>query len=320
MARNVLLLSAGRRVSLLRGFQEAASKRNGVRVFAADLRPDLSAACHSTEAAFPLPRVDGPEYKDALLRLCREQDIGLVVPTIDTELPVLAALKDEFASEGVHLVVSTGALIDTFADKRTTADFFNGYDLKTPALMPRDALTYPVFVKPYDGSLSAGAMLARTADDLPPAVFANERNIFCEYIDHDAYDEFTCDLYYDRNGALKCVVPRKRIEVRGGEVAKAQTCKNDIVPLLFEKLGALDGARGTLTLQLFRPRGGGDMIFNEINARFGGGYPLSRCAGADFQDWLITEYIEGGDAPLFHEWRDGALMLRYDDEVIVLPE
>jgi carbamoyl-phosphate synthase large subunit len=115
-------------------------------------------------------------------------------------------------------------------------------------------------------------------------------------------------------------VPRKRIEVRGGEVAKAQACKNDIVPLLFDKLGVLEGARGTLTLQLFRPRDGGEMIFNEINARFGGGYPLSRHAGADFQEWLIREYLEDRDAPLCHDWTDGAIMLRYDNEVIVLPE
>ena len=316
MAGNILVLSAGRRVSLLRGFQDAAGVREGMRVFAADARPALSAACQSADAAFELPRVNTPDYADALLKLCRENDIKLVVPTIDPELPVLAALQPAFAEEDIDLVVCAPSLVDAFADKRNTAEFFRERGLATPGLQSRDDLSYPVFVKPYDGSLSAGAMVVRGPEDLSPAMLANDRNLFCEYIDHEVYDEFTCDLYFDRRGALMCVVPRKRLEVRGGEVAKAEACKNDIVPRLFDVFGQLEGARGPLTLQLFRHRETGDAFFIEVNPRFGGGYPLSRHAGANFQEWLISEYLEGKPPTVFNDWEDGAIMLRYDDEVI----
>ncbi len=314
---NLLLLSAGRRVSLLKGFQQASRAFSGLRVLAADATPELSAACRLAEESFRLPRVGAPDFASALCDLCKREDVAIVVPTIDPELPVLAALSESFVAQGIDLVVSSPALIDQFGDKRLTAAFFKDRGLETPTIYPRGANPFPVFVKPFDGSLSAGTMLIGSAEEMTPSVRDNPKNIFCEFIDPKTHTEFTCDLYYDRSGALKCAVPRQRIEVRGGEVAKARTAKNEIVALLFECLGQIAGARGPLTLQLFRNDSSGRIVFNEVNARFGGGYPLTRCAGADFQTWLLREYLRGEKIETHHAWADGLIMLRYDAEVIV---
>jgi carbamoyl-phosphate synthase large subunit len=40
----------------------------------------------------------------------------------------------------------------------------------------------------------------------------------CFRIYRSENDEYTCDAYYGKDSELKCVVPRKRIEVRDGEV------------------------------------------------------------------------------------------------------
>ena len=56
----------------------------------------------------------------------------------------------------------------------------------------------------------------------------------------------------------------------------------------------------------------------EINPRFGGGYPLSYLAGANFPLWIIQEYITGNDSLSFcNDWEKNLMMLRYDDEVLV---
>lgn len=312
---NILILSAGRRVSLVKGFQEAAARR-GIGVFAADAAPELSAASRVADRAFRLPRVTADDYADTLFDLCRREGVRLVVPTIDTELPALARLRVRFDAAGVSLLVCDEALIDVFADKRLTAGFFTARGLQTAALYARDAVRYPVFVKPFDGSLSAGAMLIREASEMTPAILANPRNIFCEYIDHAEHTEFTCDLYCDQKGRLRCAVPRQRIEVRGGEVSKGRTAKGDVEEIFFDKLNLVEGARGPLTVQLFRNNKTGRLIFNEVNARFGGGYPLTRHAGADFQDWLIGDYLFSDPPPVRRDWKDGVLMLRYDAEII----
>lgn len=312
----VLILSAGRRVSLVKGFQEAAHAR-GLRTIAADANPALSAACHIADQAFCLPRVSAEAYAEALLSLCLREGVRLVVPTIDTELGVLSDLREEFTRNGVSLLVSDAALIEVFSDKRLTTRFFTDRGLNVASIYDRTALKYPVFVKPFDGSLSVGAMLVRSPAEMTQATLENPRNIFCEYIDHASHTEFTCDLYFDEKGRLRAAVPRERLEVRGGEVSKGRTVKGDIEKLLFQKLAQIDGARGPLTVQLFRNKETGRMIFNEVNARFGGGYPLTRHAGADFQSWLVAEYILGEPPVERRDWKDGVVMLRYDGEVIL---
>jgi carbamoyl-phosphate synthase large subunit len=49
----------------------------------------------------------------------------------------------------------------------------------------------------------------------------------------------------------------------------------------------------------------------EINARFGGGYPLAHHAGATFARWLLEEAV-GLEPTCHNDWRDGVRMLRYD--------
>jgi len=316
---NILVLSAGRRVSLVRGFQSviAADKSLNLRVFTADMNPQLSSACQVSDGCFQLPHVLDDSYPEALMLLCKSKEIRLVIPTIDTELPILSALRIDFLEQGIELIVSSEDLVADCADKRKTKKLFSSYCLPTPEIYDKKSLKYPLLVKPYDGSLSSGIIIVESEDQITNQILDNPKNVFCQYINHDKHSEFTVDLYYDRNSQLRCVVPRKRIAVRGGEVAKALAERNEIVESLFQSLGVLKGARGCLTLQLFRNNETFAHWYIEINARFGGGYPLSRHAGADFQSWLIKEYIQGKNIPTYNEWRDNTLMLRYDAEVIM---
>jgi carbamoyl-phosphate synthase large subunit len=52
----------------------------------------------------------------------------------------------------------------------------------------------------------------------------------------------------------------------------------------------------------------------EINARFGGGYPIAHHAGATFTKWLLEE-AAGMPSSANNEWRSGVRMLRYDQAV-----
>jgi carbamoyl-phosphate synthase large subunit len=114
---------------------------------------------------------------------------------------------------------------------------------------------------------------------------------------------------------VRCVVPRRRIEARVGEVSKGQTVKDRRImaqaAALVEKLGA---GPGVITLQLFVT--GDDKIkFIEINPRFGGGAPLSIKAGANFPKWILQELT--GRTPTIRPdaFKDNLIMLRYDSEV-----
>ena len=68
------------------------------------------------------------------------------------------------------------------------------------------------------------------------------------------------------------------------------------------KLSRLEGARGCVTLQVFVNMDTKQLYGIEINPRFGGGYPLSYLAGANFPNWAIREYLMDETIPVYTDW------------------
>jgi carbamoyl-phosphate synthase large subunit len=314
---NILLLSAGRRVELAIAFQTEIKNRNlDSKLLATDLNPHLSAACQVVDIAICAPRVTDLGYIDFLLSICKEHSIGLVVPTIDTELLILAKHRELFAKEGIDLIISDEILVGICRDKRLTANLFNELKIDTPEIYDRHSLRFPCFAKPYDGSCSIGATKIQNLDMLSESVLADEKMMFMELIS-DSYVEFTVDAYFSKYGKLISFVPRQRIEVRGGEISKGITKKHALYDYLLPKLQLIQGARGCLALQLFVSPNIDRIAALEINPRFGGGYPLSYSAGANYPGWLIDEYLLNKDLSYFDNWEANLMMLRYDAKVLV---
>ena len=118
MKNNVLVLSAGRRVSLVKAFTKAIEDlRIDGDIFAADMKPAMSAACNVLNKSFVLPHVLEEKYISELKKLCLKESIKLVVPTIDTELLKLAKYKQEFKDCGITIVVSESELVVPCRDK-----------------------------------------------------------------------------------------------------------------------------------------------------------------------------------------------------------
>jgi len=248
----LLLCSAGRRVELLEALREAASKRLGPcsRVLATDLQPERSAACAVADAAFALPRVTAPGYIDALLTLCLQQSVSVVIPTIDAELLPLAHARPAFEAAGVHVVISEPELVANCRDKRRTAALFSAIGLPAPALLDPEALTYPCFLKPVSGSCSQGVRAVAGPDSLSERERLDQTSIFQELIPPD-WQEYTVDAWFGRNGSLRAMVPRERLEARGGEISKGIPRRDAVMHLLRPCLERLRGACGCLTVQVF---------------------------------------------------------------------
>ena len=317
---NILITSAGRRVSLVRSFQKELKKidLNG-KVYSADAKPELSAACQIADGCFKVPRLDAPNYIDVLKEICKVNTINLIIPTIDTELLELAKHKSEFEDLGVKIVISTTDFIKKCRDKRLIHVFFRSHNINVAKEYTKDNYELPLFIKPVDGSRSVDTFIIKDKAEFTDYHHNNDKLMFLEYLNHNDYDEFTCDLYYSKDHKLKCVVPRKRLEIRDGEVYKALTANNSLVPYIKENLGFIDGAMGCLTAQFFLHKTDNTKIYGiEINPRFGGGYPLSYLSGANFPKWIIEEYLYDKTIDdKFDVWEDELLMIRYDDEILV---
>ena len=196
--------------------------------------------------------------------------------------------------------------------------FFNSLNVKTPIIFTKDAIKYPVFLKPLNGSNSKGIYKADNIKEIKPSDLESHNMMLLEYLDNTIYDEYTIDLYYDKNSNLKCAVPRIRLKVVGGESNQGVTRKNEVLEYVINKFNFLEGAFGCLTLQVFSKKSNPSDIFGiEINPRFGGGYPFSLNAGANFPEFIIREYILNEQIEYFDKWKDNCLNLRYENEVVI---
>lgn len=315
---NILITSAGKRVSLTRLFQSTLRRLTpGAKVYTTDANPAMAPAALVSDGCDAVPRVTSPGYIDALLAVCRKREIGIIVPTIDTELLLLAQNRELLRREGVEAMVGSEAFVAACRDKRNTGELFRSHGIRVPAPIDRGKPTFPLFAKPYDGSLSRDLHIVTCPEELTPEIAANPKLLFMEYIDKSEYKEFTVDMYYGRDHQAKWIVPRERVEIRAGEINKGFTRKNMLVGYLRQRLGSLDGAEGCICLQLFLREADGDVVGIEINPRFGGGYPLTHHAGADFAECIVRERLLGETLNYRDDWRDNTLMLRYDDELIV---
>jgi len=317
---NILITSAGRRVSLVEAFKkELKSLFPKGKVMATDFNANLSAACQVSDKAFQLPLVSDKDYFDHLLKICLDHDIRLIIPTIDTELLLLAKKEKQFLAHGIKPIVASEQFIEMCRDKRKIHVFFEENDIQIAKEYSKYDYELPVFIKPKNGSRSVDTYTITKHEQFTKYHFQNDDLMFLKYLDHDKFDEYTCDLYYDKTHHLKCVVPRKRIEVRDGEVNKCVTEKGDLVTYLKERLNFIDGAIGCLTAQFFKHKETNEIYGIEINGRFGGGYPLSYFVGANYPKWILQEYLLEDDITIdyYAEWEENMLMLRYDKEVLV---
>lgn len=313
----ILFSSAGRRVGLIDCFRQAASELQlEIEVLACDMKPRLSAACQSADRAFKVPRCKDPRYVDALCDIVREQGVNLVIPTIDPELRPLARNSDRFESLGARVLVSPPGIIDIVRDKLETARFLDAAGLPAPrtatvqeVLDRPDLWSWPLFMKPRSGSASRNLSVVHEPADLPDEL--DEPMILQEFL---TGPEYTVNMFVDGNGMLRSVVPHLRIQVRAGEVEKGLTERlESMTKIAREITRALPEARGVLCFQVIIDRHQGEKII-EINARFGGGYPLAHYAGANFARWLLEEET-GVPVSAHDDWREGVLMLRYDAAV-----
>lgn len=318
MNHNIIITSAGQRVALVRDFKETLVRfYSEAKVFTTDMNPELAPAAYVSDGCFEVLRITDDNYVSQLLDICKKNEIGMIVPTIDTELLVLAENKNLFNDNGIIVCVSDLDFIKVCRDKRNTGDFLEKYNIRVPKAVDKYNPTFPLFAKPYDGSLSTNLYYIKSAEELTQEILDDPKLLFMEYIDKETYKEYTIDMYYGTDNRVKCIVPRERIKIRAGEINKGRTVKYPLMDYIKERLDKIEGCIGCICIQVFFNPLTEDVVGIEINPRFGGGYPQSYAAGGNYPEMLIKEYFLGEKIDYIDNWKDNMLMLRFDDAVYV---
>ncbi len=293
---SVLVPSGGKSVGLVLQLKEALRTvgplRSG-RVLVAD-RAAVTPAGSFAEGAFRVPEVAHDEYVDALLRICGEEGVRVLLPVIDVDLDRLAPHGGAFRALGTTLVSPPPHLKETCLDKRRFEALCLRCGLPHPRSYGIGALAdapFPLFAKRRRGFGSIGSGICRTPDDARIALDRDPDLVFQELIQAP---EMSVDAFVSRDGRCLVRVPRVRDRVVGGEVQQSHTVRSSRIAALADRtIEALVriGLTGPLNIQLFASP---EPVLIEVNTRLGSGCVLSNAAtGGRFLATVLQDACGG---------------------------
>jgi carbamoyl-phosphate synthase large subunit len=312
---NVLITSAARKVLLVRAFGAALAGLGGGRVLAADLSP-WAVALLEADGVVTLPRTDDAGFGDALERACADDRVGLVVPTRDDELPVMAALRDRLQMAGTVILISSQDAVAVCRDKLRFAEAVAAAGFVSPRTVRSPVREFPVFVKPRVGAGGRGAGIVASPEALTracDAILADGGEPLIQEVVEGR--EFTVDVFVDRDGRPISCIPRERVVVVSGESVVSRTVRDEALSDATLRLCAAVGLTGHLTVQALRTPD--RIVFVEINPRYGGAANLGFAAGAPTPEYAIRSARGERQEPRLGQYEVDLVMFRYPDDRFV---
>jgi carbamoyl-phosphate synthase large subunit len=313
-----LFTSVGRRVELLRLFLRAYEAL-GIpgNVVAVDVDP-LAPALKVADRFYLVPRLDDADFLPVFVQLCQQEEIDVIFPLIDPDIPVLATNRATIESTGARIAVVSDEAVSITADKWLTHKFFKSLNVPTPtSWLPHEidahGAAYPLFIKPRFGSASKRTFKVHDARELA---------FFFEYVPDPIIQEYlpgpevTNDVFCDLEGEVLAVVSRQRLETRWGEVTKGVTIYDSVITDHCITIAKSLPAVAVVTVQCIAQNG--RYFFTEINARLGGGVPLSVAAGVDYPAQLLARAagLQSGITQL-GAYRTGLYLTRFDESFFI---
>jgi carbamoyl-phosphate synthase large subunit len=271
-----------------------------------------------------LPDTNNPNYISKVLDICQQESITAILSFFDPDVVELAKNFERFEKIGVIPVLPKYEIADICFDKYKTFEFLRKNQINTPntyveyssAIEALDLgiINFPLFVKPRRGYGSALTFKAHNLLELNAFFNYAPDMIVQEEVVGEAID---FDILNDLQGKAISVVPWKKYRSRMGETEQAQTFYDEKIIDFGLYLGSLLGHRGPLDADLFLHNG--EIIVLEINLRFGGGYPVSHLAGANFP-MKILSMIRGETVDTEYSGFLPGVMMMKDNLVVGGPE
>ncbi|TFV94694.1 ATP-grasp domain-containing protein [Algoriphagus kandeliae] len=317
---NVLLTSVGRRNYLVEYFKEAVQPYGG-KVFAVNCH-EISPALYAADAFELAPMIHSEQYIPFLINFCIQNDIKVVIPLLDNDLPVLANSKSKFATHGIYVLTPDQWLADLANDKYKTFKFLNEYDFPTVPTFKnlkdfqtsykKKSIKFPLIIKPRWGMGSLSVYEVEDLEELEFFYKKARKEVLGSFLRHESSqdpgneilimskvsgDEYMLDVINDLRGNYLLTVVNKKLLRKNGETEAVETVSHPELEMLGAKITAL--TKHPLVMDVDVILQDGIPYILEFNPRFSGGYPFSHYAGINLPKvmikWLYNDPVDIGN-------------------------
>ncbi len=256
-----------------------------------------------------LPAIHDPEYLPRVLDVVKSHNVNAILSFSDPDVATLSGIREELSSLGVSCFFPDKETAQFGFDKLETFHWAqkNGVTVPFTTIDPDEArskIPFPLIRKPRFGSASVGVSVIVEPKDLLPAEGDTTEYIYQERI---AGQEVNVELCGDLSGRVMSVSAWRKLISRNGETQLAVTMRRqDLIDKAIE-LGEKARIIGPCDVDLMDLNG--ELYLIEFNMRFGGGYPVSQLAGANFLEQLVK--VQRGECPPLHTgFQDEIFMMK----------
>jgi len=294
---------------------------DSIELLAADMDPWAAGLYLVPPAARTLiPAGAAAGFTDALLAQCVKLGVDVILPTVDAELRPLAHARDTFKAAGIDLLLAPAAALDVILDKLLLAEHCAAVvrvprtELFGPFVDP-DSWSYPVIVKPREGSGSRGIVMVDSAAELAKlaALDLTATLIVQEFLPGE---EYSVDVLADADGRVVASVPRLRARVDSGVSVGGRTVHDAEVEWFGRTVAQATGVTFVANVQCKRDQGGSPALL-EVNPRMPGTLGLTIASGVDMPRLALASLL-GQPLPATIDFRELAV-IRFLDERFVDP-
>jgi carbamoyl-phosphate synthase large subunit len=263
----------------------------------------------SCDHAFVVPGIHEQGYIDALVWLCDRHAVDAIVCLSDLDIAVLATARDRFTAMGVKCFFPDHETAIRFLDKRHTHKSLIDKGFYSPATFTDlneaiEVLGFPLVIKPARGSASIGFGIFDSHDSANKHWHAIPSPIAQEVLRGRLVNVEACS---DCHGRLLGVSAWARHQSVAGETLLAETIEHEAAIQAAIQLLKTYPIPGPIDIDMVEIDG--RIYFLEVNTRFGGGYPVSHLAGADFPG-LMVNAMAGHYPDNLVRYRTGVSMMK----------
>lgn len=318
--KNLLFLSAGRRVKLLKNAKESFG--NSAIILATDMNP-TAPALYAADKSFIVPSINDSSYLSRILDICDANNVGAVTTLIDPEIEILANNRQLFEGRGILILAPEKNTAKLSFNKYEMYKYLKDNGIPTPltfhsledfytALEKKD-IFFPVFMKPICGSGSVGAHKVYTSEQLEKDFSSGEH----DYIIQELMIGGDCDadVYIDTiSHKAVSAFSKRKIETTIGGANKTVSFKDEKLFTFIRDICDVLSFSGPVDMDFFIKNG--EYYLSEVNPRFGGAYLHAYGAGVDFFKLIKNNIMGKENTPHFGDYDEGVVMMMYDDVVI----
>lgn len=261
------------------------------------------------DQAILMPAIQHPQYLAQVREVVKTHHVNAILSFSDPDVAELSTIREELSAQGVACFFPNHETAMFGFDKLKTFQWAqeNGVNVPFTTIDPEEALRripFPLIRKPRFGSASVGVSVISFAKDLLPALGDTTEYIYQERV---IGQEVNVEVCGDLNGRVMSVSAWRKIISRNGETQLAVTTRRqDLIDKALE-LGEKARIVGPCDIDLIDRDG--QLFLIEFNMRFGGGYPVSQLAGANFPE-LLVKAQRGENPPLHTDFQDEIFMMK----------